>query len=137
MQKILYFIFSILISVLIFCVIYLSTVGIETSRFNNFIVKFMKRFSHFDSIVSERAFFMSINYHVFCYFDSFGVQKPSWYVISVLWLSFFASKYIILWLPYTHALFRHYCNHPFYEGLHNTYISIIKYLLYFDWWSNI
>ena len=26
---------------------------------------------------------MSINYHVLCYFDSFGVQKPSWYVISV------------------------------------------------------
>ena len=43
MQKILYFIFSILISVLIFCVIYLSTVGIETSRFNNFIVKEIKK----------------------------------------------------------------------------------------------
>jgi hypothetical protein len=43
MQKILYSFFLILVSVFVFLIIYLSTIGIETSKFNNIIITEIKK----------------------------------------------------------------------------------------------
>ena len=43
MQRILYSIFLILISLIVFLTIYLSSVGVETSKFNNLIINEIKK----------------------------------------------------------------------------------------------
>ena len=46
MKKTIYTFFLILISLFVFFIIYLSTVGIETSKFNNIIIKEIKKKDH-------------------------------------------------------------------------------------------
>ena len=46
MKKLLYSFFLVILSLIIFIIIYLSTIGIETSKFNTLIVNKKKRTKH-------------------------------------------------------------------------------------------